>query len=122
MEVSRQRARRIAYCTNVHAGRDWPQQRSELEKHVPAVREHWGQNGPLPLGLWFSAASAASLTQPEDLAGLSVWLERLSATCTTLNGFPYGNFHQAVVKHDDLSSDMGGARTVGLHAAPRLHP
>lgn len=51
------------------------------------------------IGLWFSNQSSQQL-EHEGLDEFAAWLDQQGLQTITLNGFPYGDFHQAVVKHD----------------------
>ena len=90
----------LGYCTNVHAGRTLEETVSNVMRHATAVRERVAPHGFLPIGLWLSAASAHSLHSTPDAARRlrDTLLERGLAVYT-LNGFPYGDFHAATVKH-----------------------
>jgi hypothetical protein len=91
---------RLGYCTNVHAGADWEQTRANLERHALEVRRLYSPTAPMGIGLWLSArSSAALLAQPGGVEEFAAWLEESGLLPFTLNGFPYGDFHQAVVKH-----------------------
>ena len=53
----------------------------------------------LGLGLWLSATSAQEVLADEDgVKRLRAWMDERGFEVLTLNGFPYGDFHQAVVK------------------------
>lgn len=51
------------------------------------------------IGLWLSAAAAAELVESDGVAEFRDWLSARGLVPYTLNGFPYGDFHQEVVKH-----------------------
>ena len=53
----------------------------------------------MALGLWLSAESAAALAEGEGAARLRDWLLENDLRVDSLNGFPYGDFHGAAVKH-----------------------
>lgn len=90
----------VGYCTNVHAGASLAQTRSQLATHSVAVRKRLG-DAPLGIGLWLSAQSAAELLQsPVELAQFRDWLSGEGLVVYTINGFPYHDFHQPVVKHE----------------------
>jgi len=87
----------LGYCTNVHAGHDLTATLSNLDLHAAGVRRELEMTQKLGVGLWLAAEAAEEArTRTEmirerlDAAGLRVF---------TLNGFPYSNFHEAVVKH-----------------------
>jgi hypothetical protein len=89
----------LAYCTNVHAGADWPQTRANLEQHALEVRRLFAPSGQMGIGLWLSANSARTLVAQRGVEEFAAWLDRHGLLPFTLNGFPYGDFHQPVVKH-----------------------
>ncbi|MFC1751205.1 metabolite traffic protein EboE, partial [Pseudomonadota bacterium] len=49
-------------------------------------------------GLWLSAKAAAQLQSPAELADFKQLLQDVGVCLTSLNGFPYGDFHQQQVK------------------------
>lgn len=89
----------FGYCSNVHAGATLEETCANLEKHALAVKAKFSTSRPMGIGLWLSAAAAADLKTPADLARLRDWLTERGLVPYTLNGFPYGNFHEKVVKH-----------------------
>lgn len=89
----------LGYCTNVHAGRDWNQTRANLEAHAAMVKAAVSPNGVLPVGLWLSHATLGQLTQQHRETELAELLRRLGLDAFTFNGFPFGDFHTASVKH-----------------------
>jgi sugar phosphate isomerase/epimerase len=89
----------IGYCTNVLAGRDWEEMRSAIERTAMAVRGRVDPAAPLGLGLWFSAPSAREIVAGRRAGELRRWLAERGLFMLTINGFPFGDFHQPVVKH-----------------------
>ncbi len=91
---------RLAYCTNVHPGRDLAATRAALEEHAVAVKARYSPDQPMAVGLWLAAEPARELLEnPIELASFARWLADEGLVPCTFNGFPYGDFHQAVVKH-----------------------
>lgn len=96
-----------AYCTNVHPGASLDSVRAALAEHSVAVRRALVEEGavtseqPLPIGAWLAAPVAAALRAGEagGLAALRGWLDAQRLAVTTLNGFPFDDFHTARVKH-----------------------
>lgn len=88
----------LGYCTNVHAGATLDATREQLARHAVAVRRRIAPQGTLGIGLWLSHAAAESLAAGE-VARFRDWLAAEGLLPYTLNGFPYGDFHQPVVKH-----------------------
>jgi hypothetical protein len=89
----------VGYCTNVHAGATLEATRSNLERHALAVKAAYSPNRPMGVGLWLSAQAAAELIATKSEPQFGDWLGERGLVPYTLNGFPYGDFHQEVVKH-----------------------
>lgn len=89
----------LSYCTNVHPAEDLAGILAQLDRYSVPVRERLGADR-LGVGLWLAApvaralagdrAARLSLRTELDARGLAVY---------TLNAFPYGGFHDEVVKH-----------------------
>ena len=92
-------SRQLAYCTNVHSGEDLAQTVANLQQHAVAVRQRYAADRPMGIGLWFAAPAASELVSSRRAAWLADWLAERGLVPFTLNGFPYGDFHQPVVKH-----------------------
>ncbi len=95
----------LTYCTNVHALGTPEAWFAALSYFGPAVRARLGWT-EFPLGLWWQAplAEAAAL----DPAPTARFLREHGLRAFTCNAFPYGNFHETVVKtkvyHPDWST------------------
>ncbi|MBB5939746.1 metabolite traffic protein EboE [Streptomyces zagrosensis] len=88
----------LAYCTNVHPAEDLDGILRQLATYAAPVRERLGAP-VLGVGLWLPYQVVGELTH--DAAALDRLRDALSAhglEVVTLNGFPYGGFHQQVVK------------------------
>lgn len=88
------------YCTNVHAGADLPQTRANLERFALAVKRQVAPGAAMGVGLWLSAAAASALLAEGKAREFGDWLGAVGLVPFTFNGFPYGDFHQKIVKHD----------------------
>jgi sugar phosphate isomerase/epimerase len=89
----------ISYCTNVHPAEDLPGVLAQLDRYAEPVRRLVGVD-VLGLGLWLPAALAGELAaSPELRAKLRAELDARGLEVYTLNAFPYGGFHDEVVKH-----------------------
>lgn len=89
-----------AYCTNVVAGRTLEATRAAVVRTMGGVRARLAVNDALPIGLWLSARAAEELaSQPDGARRLRDELARAGLSVVTLNGFPYHDFRQPVVKH-----------------------
>jgi sugar phosphate isomerase/epimerase len=88
----------ISYCTNVHPAQDVDGIVAQLERYALPVRERLGADR-LGVGLWLSAPVARGLA--DDAAARRRFRAELDArglAVYTLNAFPYGGFHDEVVK------------------------
>lgn len=86
----------IGYCTNVHAGVDVVSIRRNLEQYAVPARVSVGST-ELGVGLWIPAQAAAEIAA--DAEGFKSFLSEQRLHPFTINGFPFDNFHQKVVKH-----------------------
>ena len=92
---------RTAYCSNVHAGSDLRETRSNLESFACRVKELVSPKTPMGIGLWLSSQSARDLLDADrERTEFAEFLEQSGLDPWTFNGFPFGNFHQPVVKKD----------------------
>ncbi|QDV27018.1 hypothetical protein Q31a_53990 [Aureliella helgolandensis] len=89
----------FGYCTNVHAGTTLEQAQQNLLQHAAAVRQQVVPTGQLPVGLWLAEDAANSLLEEGALERFRGWLNEHHFFPYTLNGFPQGDFHQPIVKH-----------------------
>lgn len=89
----------IGYCTNVHAGADLLSTRENLQRYALDVKAKYSPHSAMGIGLWLSATTAEQLSDESQLADFSQWLAESGLIPFTLNGFPYGDFHEKVVKH-----------------------
>ncbi len=88
-----------SYCTNVHPAEDLDGILAQLDAHAVPVREELGVD-TLGVGLWLAAPVAHALAaDPAARRGFATALHARGLAVRTLNAFPYGGFHDAVVKH-----------------------
>lgn len=88
----------LTYCSNIHPGESWAEVRSNLERYVTAVRDRLRPAGDFGVGLRLSGRAAAELSVPEALREFRDFLARNRMYVFTINGFPYGTFHDTRVK------------------------
>jgi hypothetical protein len=89
----------LAYCTNVHAGADLARTFENLARYALAVKARYAPSEPMGVGLWLAASAARDLRDPARRAEFGRWIRQQGLIPFTLNGFPYGDFHETVVKH-----------------------
>ena len=89
----------LGYCTNVHPGADLDAIRRNLQTYALAVKQLVTPDKPMGVGLWLAAPAARAMRQGDTAGAFAAWLAEVRLLPFTLNGFPFGDFHQAVVKH-----------------------
>ncbi|HUE37105.1 MAG TPA: metabolite traffic protein EboE [Candidatus Acidoferrum sp.] len=88
----------LAYCTNVHRGRNWEETLESLQKYTLAVRRRVCPKRPFAIGLRLGNRAARELADKQRLLKFKRWLERNDCYVFSVNGFPYGRFHGVSVK------------------------
>lgn len=100
----------LAYCTNVHPAETWEETFLALKTHALKVRSHLREKGLLPseapyaLGMRLSARAAQELLNGQ-LDAFQQWLKEEDCYVFTINGFPYGAFHNTRVKEQVYAPD-----------------
>lgn len=87
----------LSYCTNIHPGETWDAVFKSLD-YCLAVKEQVSSDQPFGIGLRLSAQASQQLGRGTELAEFKNWLEDNDCYVFTMNGFPYGGFHNRVVK------------------------
>jgi len=99
----------LGYGTNVHAGATLPEICANLERYAAAVKRAVSPDEPLGVGLWLPAAAVANAAFA-DSERLRDTLRDNGLYVFTLNGFPYGDFHGPVAKHEVYRPDWADPR------------
>jgi hypothetical protein len=88
----------LTYCTNVHPGADWNQVFQNLQQFVPPLKARFSPDRPFGIGLRLSGIDSHDLVQGDEVEHFAEYLEANGLYVSTMNGFPYGQFHQTTVK------------------------
>jgi len=88
----------LTYCTNIHAGESWSDLRATLVDRVAGVKRLVAPDRPFGVGLRVSARAAEELASAPMREELQRILAENDLYVFTINGFPYGSFHQTRVK------------------------
>lgn len=88
----------LTYCTNIHPGERWDEVFRNLQEYLPPLKKNLSPDKPFGIGLRLSDLASRELLEGERLADFKVWLHDNGLYVYTMNGFPFGGFHQQVVK------------------------
>ena len=88
----------FGYCTNVHAGTDVDSVLENLKQFAGPVKNLVSPDRSLGIGLWFSESCLREVFERERVGEVKNVLDQIGLCPFTFNGFPFGDFHQAVVK------------------------
>ena len=88
----------LTYCTNIHPGENWPAHFAALQQNFPSIKAQVSPDGPMGIGLRLSHEASEELQNADNLNELKHWLNASKAYVFTMNGFPYGEFHNTAVK------------------------
>jgi hypothetical protein len=88
----------LTYCSNIHPGEKWDDHFAALRASVPYVRQQLAPGKAFALGLRLANEASIELSKPDRLAEFKTWLEEQDIFVPIINGFPYGGFHDTVVK------------------------
>lgn len=102
--MKKQRLNHLTYCTNVHPLQDYATWRAKIGFFGAEMGKLQAKR-PFPLGLWFNQAVLTELASglplapsPGSLKALKADLKAWGASTFTFNAFPFGDFHEPVVK------------------------
>lgn len=88
----------LTYCTNIHPGNSWQDHFESLQENFPLIKSEISPNASMAIGLRLSNDASITLTEPQEFIKFKDWLIKEDAYVFTMNGFPYGEFHETVVK------------------------
>ena len=100
----------LTYCTNIHPGETWSDHFAKLKENIPVIKKKVSPVQPFGIGLRLASSASLELRKQENLEEFQNWLDENDCYVFTMNGFPYGGFHNTVVKDqvhapDWLSAD-----------------
>ena len=92
----------LTYCLNIYQAESWEQVFRAIKKHCLEVKQKvCSIEKEFALGLRLSAKACQNLTDnPKLLEKFYQWLQINKFYVFTINIFPYGQFHQTVVKEN----------------------
>ncbi|MEX0270552.1 metabolite traffic protein EboE [Leptolyngbyaceae cyanobacterium UHCC 1019] len=95
----------LTYCTNIHPGESWQEVFHNLKHYVPALKANLAAEKPFGIGLRLANIATLQLLEGNALAQFQAWLAQHNLYVFTLNGFPYGGFHNQIVKDQVYAPD-----------------
>ncbi|MBM1107851.1 metabolite traffic protein EboE [Aurantibacter crassamenti] len=95
----------LSYCTNIHPGSNWESTFTSLKEYVPGIKSKVSPNESFGLGLRLSNKASEELNEGNNFTQFTDWLSQNDLYVFTMNGFPYGNFHDERVKDDVHTPD-----------------
>ena len=87
----------LSYCTNVHPGESWEEVFDSLKQYVVDIKKSLVQSS-FAIGLRLSNKASIELLTENNLEKFNDWLTHQNIIVSTINGFPYGDFHSKSVK------------------------
>ncbi|WFB37254.1 metabolite traffic protein EboE [Kiritimatiellota bacterium B12222] len=97
--------RHFSYCLNVHPGESLDDILRVLKHDIPGIKAALSPQAPFGLGLRIAHQASLTLRASEAMAQLSAAIKAADAYAFTINGFPYGAFHQTRVKEQVYQPD-----------------
>lgn len=88
----------LSYCTNIHSGESWKDHFEAIKKNFPIIKKQVSPEQAMGIGLRLSNLASTDLLDPDEIQVFKTWLNEINAYVFTMNGFPYGDFHHAIVK------------------------
>jgi hypothetical protein len=88
----------LTYCTNIHAGENWADHFNALKLNFPEIKKQLSPDVPMGIGLRLSNVASIEILKDNNLPEFKQWLQLNDAYVFTMNGFPYGGFHNTIVK------------------------
>ncbi len=88
----------LTYCTNIHPGENWADVFASLKQYLPEVKKQLSPDAPFGVGLRLSNLASQELLMGNNLPEFKSWLDAEGLYVFTMNGFPYGGFHNQEVK------------------------
>lgn len=105
MQISNCPPAHLTYCLNVHPGETLADQFAAIRDHAAPIRDAVAPGRRFGLGLRLSNRASLELETGGNLAELRDVLTAQNLYAFTINGFPFGEFHDAVVKEKVYSPD-----------------
>ena len=100
----------LTYCTNTDSGETWQLVWTNLQRHLPGLKQSLSSDQPFGIGLRLANLATRELLMNSRLNDLKARLTAENIYAFTLNSSPYGSFHRQVIKDKVYAPDWS---TVG---------
>ncbi|MDZ7934854.1 MAG: metabolite traffic protein EboE [Emticicia sp.] len=88
----------LSYCSNIHPGEEWAAHFAVLQSSIPEIKAAVCPNEKMGIGLRLANQASIDLSEKSNFDTFKNWLVANNCYVFTMNGFPYGGFHNVVVK------------------------
>lgn len=88
----------LSYCSNIHPGEDWKEHFAVLQSSIPQIKAEVCPDKPMGIGLRLANQASIDLSETQNFASFKTWLMANDSYVFTMNGFPFGSFHNTAVK------------------------
>lgn len=88
----------LSYCSNIHPGEEWATHFLVLQSSIPEIKAAVSPETKMGIGLRLANQASIDLSEKSNFDTFKNWLEVNDCYVFTMNGFPYGGFHNVVVK------------------------
>ncbi|MDP6633915.1 MAG: metabolite traffic protein EboE [Phycisphaerae bacterium] len=106
MNISQTPPLHLTYCLNVHPGQTWADNFAAVRNEALRVRDIVCDiNTPFGLGMRLGKIAADELSDADKLTEFREFLDANNLYVFTINGFPYGEFHDPGVKENVYAPD-----------------
>ena len=96
----------LTYCLNIHPGESWAENLAALQEKTLAIRQAVAPGQWFGVGLRIAHQAAEELTNSAELRAQALeFFSENQIYPFTINGFPYGRFHDGPVKEKVYAPD-----------------
>lgn len=88
----------LSYCSNIHPGEEWATHFSVLQSSIPEIKAAVCPQKKMGIGLRLANQASIDLLEKSNFDVFKKWLFDNDCYVFTMNGFPFGGFHNVVVK------------------------
>lgn len=88
----------LTYCSNIHPGEDWKEHFDVLQSSIPQIKADVCPDAAMGIGLRLANHASIDLSENQNFDSFKNWLADNNCYVFTMNGFPFGNFHNTIVK------------------------